>query len=86
MNLFDFDDKAHAPWLEMISDLVIGVGYSYSRIAHRIGISPSTVQKLATRPNRKPSEKVLFGLRDLHYKVFQSPYASPKAMEYWKKR
>ncbi|MCE3239297.1 MAG: hypothetical protein K0R24_2278, partial [Gammaproteobacteria bacterium] len=50
-------EDIHSPWVEMIVDLVLGAGYSYSRIAYRIHASPSAIQKLMTHPNRKPRFK-----------------------------
>ncbi len=73
-------------WMEWIRDLVEGAGYSYSRIAYRIKVSPSTIQKLATHPERKPRPRICIPLKALHEKVFQGPYATPQAKEYWVKK
>ena len=70
-------------WVEMIHDLVFGAGYSYSRIAYRIKVSPSTIQKLATNLRRKPRYAVLHALLCLHYKVFKGENARPEALAYW---
>ncbi len=73
-------------WVELIHDLVFGAGFSYSRIAYRIKVSPSTIQKLATNYQRKPRSRILQPLSLLHHKVFEGPYATPKAREYWIKK
>ncbi len=79
-----FSMNEHAPyWVELIHDLVFGAGYSYSRIAYRIAVSPSTIQKLATHLSRKPRMRVLQPLINLHFKVFQGQYVTPRAQEYW---
>jgi hypothetical protein len=70
-------------WLEMIYDLVAGADYSYSRIGYRLGVSPSTIQKLATNPGRSPCRHTFMDLQKLHHKVFQGQYATPKARAYW---
>ncbi|MCD6047967.1 MAG: hypothetical protein K0S08_1614 [Gammaproteobacteria bacterium] len=67
----------------MISDLVVGADYSYSRIGYRLGVSPSTIQKLATNPGRSPRQCTFIDLQKLHYKIFQGQYATPKARAYW---
>ena len=72
-------------WIIWIHDLVQGAGFSYSRIAYRIGVSPSTIQKLATNNKRKPRTHILLALKNLHDKIFQSIYAQPSAIEYWQK-
>ncbi|MCD6048588.1 MAG: hypothetical protein K0S08_2235 [Gammaproteobacteria bacterium] len=76
-------EMINAPWLEMIYDLVVGAGFSYSRIAYRLNVSPSTIQKLMTFPGRRPRAQALYDLEKLYYKVFQGQYASPKARAYW---
>jgi hypothetical protein len=70
-------------WVDMIQDLVFGAGFSYSRIAYRIKVSPSTVQKLATDWQRKPRHYVFHALLRLHFKVFHSESAKPWARAYW---
>jgi hypothetical protein len=75
-------EEISSPWLEMIVDLVIGAGYSYSRIAYRLNVSPSTIQKLATHPDRRPRFKLFDALLKLHHKVFCGQYASPMARAY----
>jgi len=71
------------PWVEMIHDLVEGAGYSYSRIAYRMHVSPSTIQKLATKPDRTPRHRVYHHLLSVHHKVFNGPYATAHAKKYW---
>jgi hypothetical protein len=73
-------------WVEIINDLVIGAGFSYSRIAYRIRVSPSTIQKLATNPNRKPRHYVFHALLCLYFKVFQGQHVTTKALAYWNKK
>ena len=73
-------------WVEMIHDLVFGAGFSYSRIAYRIRVSPSTIQKLATDLQRKPRHYVFHALLCLHFKVFRGENARPKALAYWKSK
>ena len=74
------------PWQEMIFDLVQGAGFSYSRIAYRLKVTPSTIQKLATMPERQPRLKLFQSLLALHLKVVQGASASPKAAAYWAKK
>ncbi|MCD6047175.1 MAG: hypothetical protein K0S08_822, partial [Gammaproteobacteria bacterium] len=57
--------------------------FSYSRIAYRLNVSPSAIQKLMTFPGRRPRAQALYDLEKLYYKVFQGQYASPKARAYW---
>lgn len=71
-------------WVEMIQDMVDGLDYSYSRIAKRIGVSSSTIQKLATHPNRKPRPHVFHSLASLYHKLFFSELRSPQAEHYLK--
>lgn len=70
-------------WVEMIHDLVFGAGFSYSRIAYRIRVSPSTIQKLATDVHRKPRHYVFHALLCLHFKVFHGENVRPRALAYW---
>lgn len=70
-------------WVEMIHDLVFGAGFSYSRIAYRIRVSPSTIQKLATDAQRKPRHYVFHALLCLHFKVFHGENVRPRALAYW---
>jgi hypothetical protein len=80
-------ETPHLPdWMTWIQDLVEGAGFSYSRIAYRIKVSPSTIQKLATHPERKPRERICIPLKALHAKVFEGPYATPQARAYWAKK
>jgi hypothetical protein len=76
-------EMINAPWLAMIYDLVVGAGFSYSRIAYRLSVSPSTIQKLMTFPGRRPRTRALHDLEMLHHKIFQGQYATPKARAYW---
>ncbi|MCD6047488.1 MAG: hypothetical protein K0S08_1135 [Gammaproteobacteria bacterium] len=76
-------EEITSPWLEMIDDLVVGAEFSYSRIAYRLGISPSTIQKLMTKTGRRPRPYILESLTRLHHKIFQGIYATPKARSYW---
>ena len=73
-------------WVEIINDLVMGGGFSYSRIAYRIKVSPSTIQKLATNLQRKPRHYVFHALLWFYFKVFQGPHASATALAYWNKK
>ncbi len=41
------DIRTLPEWMEWIQDLVEGAGYSCSRIAYRIKVSPSTIHKFA---------------------------------------
>lgn len=73
-------------WVEMIQDLVFGAGFSYSRIAYRMKVSPSTIQKLATDLNRKPRHHVFHALLGLHTKVFNEANAKPQTLAYWRSK
>ena len=73
-------------WQEIIFDLVQGAGYSYSKIAYRIKVTPSTIQKLATKSTRRPRLKIFQDLLTLYIKVFQGPFVTPEAEEYWAKK
>ena len=66
-------------WVEAIRDLLEGADYNYSRIAYRIKCSPSTIQKLANHFHRRPRHNVFYPLIALYYRVFQGPFATPKA-------
>lgn len=77
------ENSTQSEWGALIYDLVMGANYSYSRIAYRMKVSPSTIQKLATNPQRTPRIKILVALREVHHKVFKGPYALPKAKTYW---
>ena len=73
-------------WVEMIQDLVLGAGFSYSRIAYRMRVSPSTIQKLATDLKRKPRHYVFHALLCLHVKIFNEENAKPQALAYWRNK
>ena len=73
-------------WVEMIYDLVHGAGFSYSRIAYRIKVSPSTIQKLATHWDRKPRHLVFHRLLALYQKVFRSTHTSTQLRLYWENK
>lgn len=86
---FDGDEKSlvvidikDAYWIFMIRELVDGAGYSYSRIAKRIGVSPSTIQKLATHQNRQPRHLVFHKILCLYHKVFFGPFLTEKVKLY----
>lgn len=61
-----------------------GSGMSFSRIAKRIGVSSSTVQKLMTTSNRVPRESTIIKLVLYYQKIFSTPrlYGS-KVMQYY---
>lgn len=69
-------------WVVMIRDLVDVAGYTYSRIAKRMNVSPSTIQKLATQDGRRPRQNVFFQLMCLYFKVFYGSYRCPKVIHY----
>lgn len=73
-------------WVEMIYDLVHGAGFSYSRIAYRIKVSPSTIQKLATHWHRTPRHPVFHRLLTLHQKVFHYNQTTPQIQLYWENK
>ena len=73
-------------WVEMIYDLVHGAGFSYSRIAYRIKVSPSTIQKLATHWQRTPRHLVFHQLLTLHHKVFHNTHPTPQIQAYWENK
>lgn len=75
-------DSNEAYWVTMIRELVDVAGYTYSRIARRINVSASTIQKLATQQGRKPRQNVFFRLMCLYYRVFYGPYRSPQIIGY----
>ncbi len=68
------DSNLEAYWVVMIRELVEVAGYTYSRIAKRMNVCASTVQKLATQTGRKPRQMVFFQLVCLYYRVFYGPY------------
>lgn len=76
------EDESEAYWVVMIRELVDVAGYTYSRIARRIHVSASTIQKLATQSGRKPRQMVFFRLMCLYYRVFYGPYRSPQVIAY----
>lgn len=69
-------------WVVMIRELVDVAGYTYSRIAKRMNVSASTIQKLATQAGRKPRQNVFFLLMCLYYRVFHGPYRSPQIIHF----
>lgn len=69
-------------WLEMIEEIATVFGYSYSRIAYRIGSSPSSVQKLVKDLNRIPRDKMFFNLACYYHKLFYSESSLPKAKKH----
>jgi hypothetical protein len=69
-------------WLVMIKELVEIAGYTYSRIARRINVAPSTIQKLATHPGRQPRQRIFYRLMSLYYKVFHGPFRSSEVIQY----
>lgn len=71
-----------ACWVVMIRELVDVADYTYSRIARRIQVSASTIQKLATQPKRKPRQSVFYRLLCLYYRVFYGPYRSSQVVCY----
>lgn len=75
-------DMQESYWVSMIRELVDVAGYTYSRIARRINVSASTIQKLATQQGRKPRQNVFFRLMCLYYRVFYGPYRSPQIINY----
>jgi hypothetical protein len=80
------DESKEDCWVIMIRELVDVAGYTYSRIARRINVSASTIQKLATQPGRKPRQNVFFRLMCLYYRVFYGPYRSPQIVNYVAKK
>jgi hypothetical protein len=86
LRLVESAEKQKPYWVEMIYDLVNGADFSYSRIAYRIKVSPSTIQKLATNWARKPRYPVFHRLLVLYHKVFQGGYASHQARLYWQNK
>lgn len=56
----------------LIWDLT-GAGMSYSQIARRIGVSPSTIQKLSAMEGRVPRYQALMDLLCFYQKIFSSP-------------
>ncbi len=69
-------------WIDIIQDMVDGLGFSYSRIAMRVGVSPSAIQKLMVNWKRKPRHVLFHHLIQLHHKLFFGPYRLPKAEAY----
>ena len=85
----NFSDKTvnrFIPWQEMIFDLLQGAGFSSSRIAYQLKVTSSTIQKLASMPERRPRLKLFQSLLALHLKIFQGTSASSKASWYWTKK
>lgn len=69
-------------WLEMIEEIATVFDYSYSRIAYRIGSSPSSVQKLVKDLNRIPRDKMFFDLACYYYKLFYGELSLSKAKKH----
>lgn len=76
----------HVYWLFIIRDLIQGAGYNYSRIAKKVGVSPSTIQKLITHPGRRPRQYIFESLLVLYHQVFNGPYVTQSAFNYLQKR
>lgn len=55
----------------LIQDLV-NIGMSYTRISMRLGLSPSTIQKIV-RQDRIPRVKTLMDISHYYLKIFSSP-------------
>ena len=73
-------------WVEMIRDLVDGAEYSYSRIAYRAGVTPASIQKLATIPGRVPRQRNFLNLIKVYYHAFYRKGVSPSAKNYIKEK
>jgi len=69
-------------WIAMINELHEILGFSWARIAYRIGSSPSSIQKLVKDFNRIPRDKMFFALACYYHKLFYSEYSMPKAKNY----
>jgi hypothetical protein len=69
-------------WISMINEIHEILGFSWARIASRIGSSPSSVQKLVKDTSRTPRDKMFFNLACYYYKLFYSQAAFPKAKRY----
>lgn len=55
----------------LIQDLV-NIGMSFTRISMRLGLSPSTIQKIV-RQDRIPRVKTLMDISQYYLKIFSSP-------------
>ncbi len=84
-SIFENAENFH-PSVELIRDLMKGADFSYSRIAYWIQVSPSSIQKLATTPGRKPRFRLYHRLLKLHYKIFLGEHATEEARKYWAKK
>ena len=69
-------------WVSIIKSFTEGMGYSYARIAGRINVSPSSLQKLIKNPDRRPRDEVFYALCCYFYKVFYSENRSERAVIY----
>lgn len=69
-------------WTSMINEIHEVLGFSWARIASKIGSSPSSVQKLVKDNNRTPRDKMFFKLARYYYKLFYSQSVFPKAKRY----
>jgi len=68
----------------LIQDLV-NTGMSYSRISKRLGLSPSTMQKIVTK-NRMPRIKTIIDIGNYYIKIFESPQSyGESTMNYYLK-
>jgi hypothetical protein len=66
----------------MINEIHQVFNFSYSRIAYRIGVSPSSIQKLIKDPQRTPRDATFFNLACYYYKLFYSIDTLPTSKKY----
>ncbi|MCD6048475.1 MAG: hypothetical protein K0S08_2122 [Gammaproteobacteria bacterium] len=69
-------------WIKMINEIHEVLGFSWARIASRIGSSSSSIQKLVKDFNRIPRDKMFVNLACYYYKLFYSEFSLPKAKKY----
>ena len=69
-------------WVEMINDLKIGAGYSYTKIAYCVGMSPSEVHRIGKGKSHQPKYLAGKALMKLYYKVFYGQKCLAAAANY----
>ena len=68
-------DKSNSATIALVQNLIqdlVNAGMSYSRISTRLGLSPSTIQKIVAK-DRMPRMKTLINIGSYYVKIFESP-------------
>jgi hypothetical protein len=72
-------------WIEALNEIHDVLGFSWARVAYRIGCSPSSIQKLVNNHQRSPRDRSFFHLCCFYYKLFYGVFRSEKAAKHVEK-